>query len=52
MRVDPRGVTSFDPAVHRWMAHPGRYTVSIGASSRDIRQQAHFDMKDELSFMP
>ena len=52
MRVDPRGLTSFDPAVHRWMAHPGRYTVSIGASSRDIRQQAHFDMKDELSFMP
>ena len=39
MRVDPRGLTSFDPAVHRWMAHPGRYTVRIGASSRDIRQQ-------------
>ena len=52
MWVEPRGLTSFDPAVHRWVAHPGRYTVRIGASSRDIRQQAHFDIKDELSFMP
>ncbi len=52
MRVDSRGLTSFDPAAYRWVAHPGRYTVSIGASSRDIRQQAHFDIKDELSFMP
>ena len=52
MRVEPLGLTSFDPAVHRWVAHPGRYTVSVGASSRDIRQQAHFDIKDELSFMP
>ena len=52
MRVEPRGLTSFDPAVHRWVAHPGRYTVSVGASSRDIRQQAHFDIKNELSFMP
>ena len=52
MRVGPRGLTSFDPAVHRWVAHPGRYTVSIGASSRDIRQQAHFDITNELSFMP
>lgn len=52
MRAEPRGLTSFDPAVHRWVAHPGRYTVRIGASSRDIRQQVHFDMKDGLSFMP
>jgi len=52
MRVEPRGLTSFDPEAHRWVAHPGRYTVRIGASSRDIRQQAHFDMKDDLCFMP
>ena len=32
--------------------HATSYTVSVGASSRDIRQQAHFDIKDELSFMP
>ena len=52
MRVEPRGLTSFDPEAHRWVAHPGRYTVRIGASSRDIRQQAHFDIKDDLCFMP
>ena len=52
MRAEPRGLTSFDPEAHRWVAHPGRYTVSVSASSRDIRQQAHFDIKDELSFMP
>lgn len=52
MRIEPRGLTSFDPETHRWVANPGRYTVSIGASSRDIRQQVQFDIKDELSFMP
>ena len=52
LRVDPRGLTSFDSSVNQWVANPGRYTVSVGASSRDIRQQAHFDIKDELSFMP
>ncbi|MDO4905606.1 MAG: glycoside hydrolase family 3 C-terminal domain-containing protein [Lautropia sp.] len=52
LRVDPRGLTSFDPDIGQWVAAPGRYTVSVGASSRDIRQQSHFDKGSWLHFAP
>jgi beta-glucosidase len=33
----------YDPAVHDWVAQPGRFTVLVGASSRDIRAKSDFE---------
>jgi len=35
--IDPRLLGTFDEAAHRWHIAPGTYTVSLGASSRDLR---------------
>jgi beta-glucosidase len=35
--VDPRLLASFDEAAHSWNIAPGSYTLSLGASSRDLR---------------
>jgi beta-glucosidase len=35
--VDPRLLATFDEAAHAWRIAPGTYTLSIGASSRDLR---------------
>ena len=38
----------FDPASSSWAAEVGKYTVKIGASSRDIRCTASCDLEGEL----
>ena len=43
-----RSLASFDPASSSWIAEAGRYTIRIGASSRDIRLTAPFDLDAEL----
>jgi beta-glucosidase len=35
--VDPRLLATFDEASHVWRVAPGSYTLSLGASSRDLR---------------
>ena len=35
--INPRNLASFDPASSSWVAGAGKYTVKVGASSRDIR---------------
>jgi beta-glucosidase len=35
--VDPRLLATFDEAAHMWHVAPGTYTISLGASSRDLR---------------
>ena len=35
--VDPRLLANFDEAAHAWNIAPGSYTISLGASSRDLR---------------
>ena len=35
--VDPRLLAMFDEAGHEWRIAPGSYTLSLGASSRDLR---------------
>jgi beta-glucosidase len=47
--ISARNLASFDPASSSWIAEAGKYTVKIGASSRDIRQTAVFDLDKELT---
>jgi beta-glucosidase len=47
--LNPRNLASFDPATSSWVAEPGKYIVKIGASSRDIRQSASFDLDKKLT---
>ena len=32
----------FDPAIHSWVAEPGKFVAMVGSSSRDIRAKAEF----------
>lgn len=50
-RLTARDLASFDPAAKTWVAAAGRYTLKIGASSRDIRQSMAF-VKPEASQLP
>jgi beta-glucosidase len=46
--LTPRSLASFDPASSSWIAEAGTYEVKIGASSRDIRQKAVFELDKDL----
>ena len=46
--LDARSLASFDPASSAWVAEAGRYEVKLGASSRDIRQTASFELGKPL----
>jgi beta-glucosidase len=47
--LDGRSLSSFDPGLSAWIADAGTYTVKIGASSRDIRQNATFTLAKDLT---
>ncbi len=47
--IRARDFASFDPVASSWIAEAGKYEVRIGASSRDIRQKASFDLDNELT---
>ncbi len=40
--LDARGYSVWDVAAYAWTVVPGEYTVSVGASSRDIRATGSF----------
>ena len=42
--LDKSAMSYYDANAHGWVAAPGRYTVLIGASSRDIRARGQFDL--------
>lgn len=47
--LKPRQLASFDAATSSWIADAGAYQIKIGASSRDIRQRATFDLDKAIT---
>jgi beta-glucosidase len=41
--LDKAALSYYDAAVHDWVVQPGRFTVLVGASSRDIRAKGEFE---------
>jgi beta-glucosidase len=47
--LDGHNIASFDPSGSSWIAEAGKYEIKIGASSKDIKQTASFNLaKDEV----
>jgi len=46
--IDAKSLSSFDSENSTWLVEAGDYTVSIGASSTDIRQQAHLAVEKDI----
>jgi beta-glucosidase len=47
--IQARQLSSFDAASSCWIAEAGKYTVKIGASSKDIRLNASFELNSEIN---
>jgi beta-glucosidase len=43
--LDARALAYWDPAVAGWVSEPGTFELRVGASSRDIRSKAAFELK-------
>jgi len=41
--LDKAAMSYYDVAIHDWVAQPGRFTVLVGASSRDIHAKGDFE---------
>ncbi len=46
--IVPKDLASYDTQNEQWVAESGNYTVSIGASSKDIKQSAKFTLGKEI----
>ena len=47
--ITAKELASFDETSSSWIAEAGKYTVKVGASSKDIRQNISFTLKKELT---
>ncbi len=43
--LNPRSLSYWDIAAHDWKIAPGKYTISLGSSSRDLHLTATFDIQ-------
>lgn len=48
LSLSPKDLASFITAKSAWIAEQGKYKVSIGASSQDIKQSVEFSLPKEL----
>ncbi|NOY60645.1 MAG: beta-glucosidase [Calditrichaeota bacterium] len=46
-KLDKSHLSFYDVKTRRWIAEPGEFKVLCGSSSRDIRSEGHFLMKDQ-----
>ena len=46
--IVPKDLASYDTQNEQWVAESGNYTISIGASSKDIKQTAKFTLGKEM----
>lgn len=46
--IVPKDLASYDTQNEQWVAESGNYTISIGASSKDIKQSAKFTLGKEI----
>ncbi|MBK7897164.1 MAG: glycoside hydrolase family 3 C-terminal domain-containing protein [Anaerolineaceae bacterium] len=49
LTLNQQSLAFFDTAVHDWTTEPGRFTVRLGSSSRDIRLSGAFSWVDETA---
>ncbi|MEZ4591993.1 MAG: glycoside hydrolase family 3 C-terminal domain-containing protein [Chloroflexota bacterium] len=49
LTLNQQSLAFFDTAVHNWVTEPGRFTVRLGSSSRDIRLAGAFNWVDETA---
>jgi beta-glucosidase len=42
MALNKESLSVWDEGAHDWKVYPGRYSVEVGASSRDIRSKGAF----------
>ena len=46
--LEARDLASFNPTLSAWVADAGKYSIKVGASSRDIRQTVTFSLAKEI----
>jgi beta-glucosidase len=46
--ITQNDLASFDEASSSWIAEPGQYEIKAGASSRDIKLKANFELGNEI----
>ncbi len=46
--ISKKDLASFDPKLSSWTAEKGTYTIKIGASSKEIKQTATFNLGSDL----
>lgn len=49
MTLSPKDLASFIPSESAWIAESGKYKVSVGASSLDIKQTIDFSLSKDLT---
>ncbi|KAK0618070.1 glycoside hydrolase family 3 protein [Bombardia bombarda] len=49
--LDKHAVGYYDTAIQRWIAEEGRFEVLVGASARDVKYSASFEVKESFTWI-